>query len=474
MPALRTKRRLAALVLVVSAITAASLPVCAQPESYKPHMENGVKLFNDKNYPAAIAEFKAAYDARPNPNPLVNIALCQKALFDYPKAIAVLEAAIAKHGAVMSPSDRQAADDAIREMRALLGVVVVKITPPEAAITLDGEALPAGKGPRTLTLGPGAHKIEAHAAGFASGEARVVITSGKTQEIAIELAAETGLVTITAPDPRMTITLDQRIVGTGKWSGALPPGTHLVQMSGPGAPPYDAQIVVVAGEPLDVRVGAGGVPIRQKPELEMRRGLYVLGTGSLLFSLTHPPAWKNPTTDFGAAYGVRVGFQVNNTAGFDLSYQHSSVSTGIISTSDETGQTSYRILADRVSASLRLISPGKMWRFVGALGGGVVVDGVKFGPNASAACNQPKNTICPFKDGDDEGDNGALGVDAFGLVELGAELDVDRVLIDLGVEAQFQATGNLNTTVGSKVVGIYGARPIINIGPALRVGYRFW
>jgi hypothetical protein len=469
LPALRTKRRLAALALVVAAITASSLPVRAQPESYKPHMDNGVKLFNDKNYPAAIAEFKAAYDARPNPNPLVNIALCQKALFDYPKAIAALESALAKHGDTMSPSDRKASEDAITEMRALLGVVIVTMTPPSAALTLDGENLPAGKAPRTLTLGPGAHKIEAHAPGFASGEARVVVTSGKTQEIKLDLAAETGLVTITAPDARMTIAVDQRVVGTGKWSGPLPPGTHVVQMSGPGAPPYDAQILVVAGKPLDVRVGVGGVPIRRKPELEMRRGLYVLGTGSLLFSLTHPPAWQSPTTDFGAAYGVRVGFQVNNTAGFDLSYQHSSVSTGIISKSDESGETSYRILADRVGASLRLISPGKMWRFVGTLGGGVVIDGVKFGPSAEDACNPPANTTCPFKN-----DNTGGGVDAFGLVEAGVELDVDRVLIDLGLEVQFQSTGNLTTEVGSKVVGIYGARPIINLGPALRVGYRFW
>lgn len=472
MPALRTKRRISALALVVAALTAAA-PALAQPDTYKPHMENGVKLFNDKNYPAAIAEFQAAYEARPNPNPLLNIALCEKALFAYPQAIAVLENALQKHGAVMSASDRQAAEDAIKEMRALLGVVVVKVTPPDAALILDGEALPASAD-RTLKLGPGTHKIGARAEGFTSGEIRVIVTSGQTQEVTLQLVADKAQVTVTTPDPRMTIIVDQRVVGTGTWSGLMSPGPHLVQMSGPGAPPYDTQIVVVAGKPLDVKVGSGTPVPPKKEEPAMRRGLYVLGTGSILFSLTHPPAWQNPTTDFGAAYGLRVGFQVNDVAGFDLSYEHSSVSTGSIQPNDESGFVGYRILADRVAASLRLISPGKMWRFVGSLGGGFVVDGVKFGPLAYKACAPPAGTTCPFqKDAE-----GTLGVDAFALFEAGVELDVDRVLIDLGIAAQFQSTGNLNTTVttadSKEIVGLYGARPIINIGPALRVGYRFW
>ena len=59
----------------------------AQTDPYKQHMENGVKLYNDRNYEAALSEFRAAYDAKPKASPLVNIALGHKALFNYPKAI---------------------------------------------------------------------------------------------------------------------------------------------------------------------------------------------------------------------------------------------------------------------------------------------------------------------------------------------------------------------------------------------------
>ena len=93
-------------------------------------MENGVKLFQDTNFAAALAEFQAAYDAKPSANPLLNVALCEKALFRYPRAIAALEKALALYGGAMDPGDKKASEDAVRAMRALLGTVTVTVTPP--------------------------------------------------------------------------------------------------------------------------------------------------------------------------------------------------------------------------------------------------------------------------------------------------------------------------------------------------------
>ncbi|MFT3774092.1 MAG: PEGA domain-containing protein [Minicystis sp.] len=477
----RIKRRAAALAFALlprrglgpafaAALLLAAPPLAAQADSYKLHMENGVKLYNDRNWVAAIVEFRAAYEARPNANPLFNIALCEKELYRYHKAIATLETALAKHGSTMDPPDRKAAEDAIKDMRALLGRVVVTTIPPDATLLVDGDELPAEAARKPIELGPGPHKIEAHADGFASTERTVTVASGKSQDLTIELSADKGLVTVHAPDPRMTISIDQRIVGTGAWSGMLSPGTHLVQMSGTGGAPFEGQILVIAGKPLDVRPGAGVAPKKDEPAL--RRGLYILGTGSLLFSITHPPAFIDPKFDLGGAYGLRIGFQVNNFAGFDLSYEHSSISTS--QKNDDTGEKGYRILSDRVAAALRLSSPGKVWRFVGTIGGGFVVNGVKFGQfvRDPSVCDISNGNPCPF------GVQGSLGVDAFALFEAGAELDLDHVLIDLGIEAQFQSTGNLTSMVKvngmDQELGIYGAHPIVNMGPALRVGYRFW
>ena len=91
--------------------------------------------------------------------------------------------------------------------------------------------------------------------------------------------------------------------------------------------------------------------------------------------------------------------------------------------------------------------------------------------SVASTCQPPGGGKCPYKSASTPG-----GIDAFALVEAGGELDIDRVLIDLGLEAQFQSTGNLNASGSSTdtSTGVYGARPIVNLGPALRVGYRFW
>jgi hypothetical protein len=489
----RQKRRVAALALALlparalraaapglaAALIALAPPAAAQPaDGYKLHMENGVKLYNDRNYPAAVAEFQAAYEARPNANPLVNIALCEKEQFRYHKAIAVLETALARHGEAMSPGDKKAAEDAIKDMRGLLGHVVVKVSPPRATLVVDGDELPPGAADRPIDLGPGAHRIEARADGFASGTQSVTVASGQTHVLTVELVPDKGTVTIVAPDPAMAITIDTLPVGTGRWTGLLSPGPHVVRMTGGAAPPYEAQFVVVPGQALEVKKGSGGVEVPpRKDALPLRRGLYVLATGSLLFSPIATPYFDKPDLTFGAGFGVRVGYQVNNTAGFDLTYQHSSVQT--IQQGDETGLNSFRLISERVAAGLRLSTPGTMWRFVGTIAGGIVYDQLQWGDSVSTGGPISGGMVQPFCD---KATNPSAscpdihGFDAFGLIEAMGELDVDRVLIDLGVEAQFQSTGNISGGMGPTTFqrSFYGTRPIINVGPALRIGYRFW
>jgi hypothetical protein len=440
-------------------------PPAARPaapaDAYKLHMENGVKLYADKNFPAAVVEFQAAYEARPGPNPLVNVALCAKEMFRYPQAISALETALSKHGDAMDPSDKRAAEAAIKEMRALLGTVRVALTPPEATLLVDGEDLPAGAAASPIALGPGVHKVSARAEGYSSAEQSVSIASGREQTVTLALRAEKGRVTIEAPDPGTAITIDDQPVGNGSWSGLLSPGQHVVRMVGSEPQPYTMQIVVTAGVPLLVRKGLGGTWMPPpKVEEPTQRGFYVLGLGSMLFGIVHPPAFPPVQQDYGAAYGLRVGFQVNRIAGFEATYEHSSISTYAVD-----GVSSYRIIADRAVVGLRLISKGSLVRFAGSLGGGFVHD--QMNVVVPGCSNNIALPYC-FMVGNH------VGVDAFALAEAGLELDLDHVLIDFLGEGQLQSTGNLSAVNNGSQAGIYGSLPLLNGGPAIRVGYRFW
>lgn len=466
--ALSAPSRRAAAALAILLVLGVPGAASAQGDTYKQHMDNGVKLFADRNFAAATVEFQAAYDARPSPNPLVNIALCAKEMFRYPQAIATLETALARHGAAMDPADRKAAEDAIKEMRSLLGSVTVAVTPKDAKLVIDGEEQPAGAAGKPIPLGPGAHKIAARAEGFASAEQTVSVKSGGEETVTIALVPEKGEVTIEAPDPRAAIFVDDRPVGIGLWTGLLPPGAHVVQFSGLEGPPLRMSIVVVAGAPLLVRKGEGGVPIVPPPSGEPRRfGVYVFGLGSMLFSFTHAPAFPTPLVkpDFGAGYGLRVGFQVNKIAGFEATYEHSSIFTYQVSAMPNVPNNYYRIIANRFALGLRLISSGSLVRFAGSFGGGFVLDTMNV--YLDKTCTSMDATSPCFLVG--TGDH--PGVDAFAMAEAGLELDLDHVLLDFGVEGEIQSTGNMT---GVKQRPVFGSLPLLNGGPMVRIGYRFW
>lgn len=461
--------------LLVTALTVSAV-AGAQGDPYKQHMDNGVKLYADRNFAAAVAEFQAAYDARPSPNPLLNIALCDKEMFRYPQAIAALETALARHGRGMDPADRKASEEAIQEMRALLGSITVTVTPPNAVLSVDGEEQAAGAAGKPILLGPGTHKVAARAEGYAPAEQSLSVSSGREQAVVLTLVAEKGLVTIEAPDPQATLVVDDRPVGTGTWTGLLAPGSHVVRMDIPGGQPYGMSFVVVPGVPLRVKRGQGGVPIPLLPKADApRRGFYVLGLGSMLFAATHPPNFPGPLVlpDYGAAYGLRAGYQVNNVAAFEFSYEHSSIYTyqmAVDATSTDPVNY-YRIIANRFAVGLRLISSGKLVRFVGSIGGGIVADDMSVNKNSllgMTTCADPtyEKSPCYFF-----GSGEHPGINAFALAEAGVEVDLDHVLIDFCAEGQLQSTGNIT---GIKQRPLFGALPLINGGPAIRIGYRFW
>src|SRR6187200_91687 len=84
------------------------------------HFKLGIKLYQDTNYLGALAEFEAAYSAKPGPGSLQNVALCQKALFRYREAAATLEDLLKAHGGELSEGESKAVIEAVAELHGLV------------------------------------------------------------------------------------------------------------------------------------------------------------------------------------------------------------------------------------------------------------------------------------------------------------------------------------------------------------------
>jgi hypothetical protein len=182
--------------------------------------------------------------------------------------------------------------------------------------------------------------------------------------------------------------------------------------------------------------------------------LYLLATGSLLFPTRYPEGFPSPQTNSGAAGGVRVGYRVNAFAGFDAMYEHSSLFTP----SEAEKDTGYTLISNRFGLNLRLMSPGKVVRAVGAVGAGLVWDQVEF-DNPPSGCG----SVCAY----------ASGLDPYGLLEAGVEFELSGVLLDLVAEGSVQPSRGI-TQGDQQNGGLFANEPLIHLGPGLRVGYAFW
>src|SRR3954471_7644834 len=77
------------------------------------HFKLGIKLYQDTNYPGALAELAAAYAAKPSPSSLENVRLCQKALFRYREAATTLDQWLQTHGSELKEGGTKAVTEAI-------------------------------------------------------------------------------------------------------------------------------------------------------------------------------------------------------------------------------------------------------------------------------------------------------------------------------------------------------------------------
>lgn len=458
---------------LVASVTLAPSPAFAQVDEYKQRMDKGVRLFQDKNYEAAIVEFREAYNARPKASPLVNISLCYKGLFNYPKAIAALEEALAKHSDTMDEGTKKAAESAIVEMRDLLAFITIEVTPKDASITIDGDDLPEGALDKPIPLGPGPHRVGARAAGHAGSEQTITLASGeKDRKVRIALTPDKGFVTIRTDDPEMAIAVDQAPMGYGEWSGYITPGSHLVQMYKPGASTYNVQIAVAAGTTQEIRPGSGGVPLqvtsgappptpplpppstkKKEEPSPPKRGPFALVTGSLLVPFTHPLDMPSPEGNSGGSGGIRIGYRVNTPASFDFMFEYANVLT----TSMDYSNIDYTLSSFRFGLNVRLMTPGRVVRFVGTIGGGLVYDSVDFNASTRPEC------LC----------RDASGVDPFLMGELGLEFDFGGVLVGAALQSYFQSSRGIKTDDADEAYA-YTSAPLVHLGGGLRVGYALW
>ncbi len=462
MPDRRSRIALAArLGLAIASISssAGAQAVPAAPTSieddYARHMDNGVRLYRTGDYATALVELEAAYRVKPGPSPLIDIALCHRELRDYPAAIRALERALADHRAAMTPPDRTASEETLRDLRSLLAHLRLEVDPPEAVVSVDGRDLPAETGRSRIPLGPGTHRIAARANGRVPHEERIDVVSGEERALAYVLRFATGRVRITTRAPRTPIEIDGEIVGHGDWNGELRAGRHEVRLVGEGT---SMSIDVAPGEALDVRGDGAKAGVRPLPVAPPAppppvarvdpepRGPYVFAAGSLLVPTDGPAAPGGGSNGLAAAMALHGGYRVQTFAAFEVV-----ALAGAASGESDAEASSWSKTSFRGGVAMRLSTTGRTVRLVGALSAGLAWDRLE-----------------TLRGGIQRG---ASGFDPFGMADVGLEVEAGHVLFGAAIEAWLDGVAGVTFDDGS---GAYDAAIVPAVGPSVRAGYCFW
>ena len=451
------------------------------------HFKIGIRLYQDTNYQGALAEFEAAYAAKPGPGSLQNVALCQKALFRYREAAATLEQLLSKHAAELSEGEQKAVRDAITELSGLVGSIVVEVEPSEAKVTIDGRAVPLSELRTGVDVNVGEHTIVADESGFARLVRVVSVASGqKKVPVEMKLKATDGFLNIVASDPRAAIAVDGVTRAFHDWRGSVKADTdHFVQVFRDGYESYETTVTVALGSTLDVYAKLGpriaGEPtettptqpgaLPAPPRSRVQKGYYGLLTLGILGLGQHPLSLTSSRSD-GAmgTIGLRAGYRLwaPVAAELMLDYGRLNVDDATSNATDTTGTTppptpptrKYSLAAVRFRPNLRLMTTGKTLRFSSAIGVGVVHHKLVLDPAAADKITYPGGT--------------ASGYDPYFLLELGVQWSLGRVLLGAEIVTLIDGASGLNKQKVEDVSAFGNTDTLPLFGLSLHGGYSLW
>jgi hypothetical protein len=483
--------------LLTTAAAAAQPPTGSEPapldektEGARRHFQNGVKLYQDANYAGALAEFEAAYALKPGASSLKNVALSQKALYRYAEAADTLRRVLAAHPAELTPDERSAVQQAIDELSSLVGSIVLRVTPSNARVTLDGRAIDAAQR-SPINLNVGEHSLTAEAPGYARAARTIRVAGGqKNVPIEIQLAPTAGFVTVTARDPEAAIAVDNVAKAFERWQGPLEPGRHLVQVYRAGYTSFEQPILVWQGsrpyvDParperlLLVEVGQsvqvdapalerapGGDaidPETGEPATHQTRGWYGLVALSILGMRDAPAGLDVDESDIsGGSFGVRAGYRLWTPIAVEGMLEGSrhevkkACATGGSNRCDVTHD--YTLTSVRLGPNLRIMSGGERVRFTSTFGAGAVRHVIEVSEPEGGQGTASTGT--------------AIGWDPYFLLEVGAQFNWGHILMEANVTAFIDGASNARGPGDFEPFADTGG--LVMVGLGLRAGWSEW
>ena len=186
---MRSRALACALLLCAIGAAAAPLPAYGQQGSDEAsqRFRAGVAFYKSKDYPAALVEFKRAYELAPNYRVLYNLGQTSQQLNFYADALTAFQQYLAEGGKEIDAARKISVESAIVELKTKVGTITVETNAEHAEILIDD--LPAGITPleKPLIVNAGRRKFSATAKGYLPVTRVVEVAGSDSATVKLEL-----------------------------------------------------------------------------------------------------------------------------------------------------------------------------------------------------------------------------------------------------------------------------------------------
>ena len=290
----------------------------------------GVELVKAAQWSGALAAFERSAVLRPHATTEFNIGACERAMGRYTSARESFHRALARARTApdeLAPSLSGEAEGFVAEIDRLIARVRVRLNPSNAAVAVDGRPLrragaagrwiagleQPGPGQRVgaagfeLELNPGAHVITLSRKGYADAVINRSFAPGARAELTLELERLPATLHVSSNVSGALVMVDTRDVGPVPVSVLRPGGNYRVLVSKDGYEPYEAQVMVQAGEQTSLRAQL----YAEKTPLTKRWWFWTAAAGVLVggalatYALTRPDPEPPPYDGGSTGWVVR-------------------------------------------------------------------------------------------------------------------------------------------------------------------------
>jgi hypothetical protein len=463
----------------------------AEPANATTRLEAGKRLLAKKDPAAALVELEAARREGAGIEVLEPLARAYRDVGRLPEAYVTLsELVLRNEQAKVPPEPRHA--QALRELEGELAFVTAEVTPPEAALFVDGQPAAVDPRSRRLVVTHGPHTISASREGYAPAEQTLSAERGSGSAVVeLSLAPNGARVVVEGFAPDAIIALDGTPLTQGRWEGIVPEGRHLVQVYRPGGPAYDFPFDARAGETVTLPppLPPSATPEHRAPPpvaKPLRRnvvGPYVLGHVGIAALTAKPFGFSyetvidedtgQPHERTGAVWyaGASGGYRLSRGIGLgglalyargggegEVTQVERTQAGGYVS---HTGPAELLIQSFRLGPNVRFMAGGRIARFLGSISFGAVhhfidlehVDVIERNGNLVDAGTYHHDYN---------------GWDPFFAFDLGAEFTVaDHVLLGFSLDVMIDRTSGIKGNPYDDTAQGY-------IGFSARFGYADW